>query len=112
MVKFMKNAILFISFISSFFLYALGRTLNFDMFLPLWITLAFSGLLFFLIDGMVIRSANPKNYSFLDINQSELEYAESTRQKSRQDKSIFTSILSAFAGGAILCLIHCYFFPM
>ena len=99
-----------VSFLAVVLIYAAGVMCQVDMILPLWCFLAACGIVFYLSDGMVIRSANPKNYSFLDINKSELDYAESTRRKAGQDCSAVTTLMVSGALAAMLCLVHCYFF--
>lgn len=101
-----------LSVITVFGFYGLGLHKGWDMFIPLWILLAASGLVFWVSDGMVIRASNPRHQSFLDINQSELDYAESTRRKAAQDKSPATTLIVSVAIAAAVCLVHCYVFPV
>lgn len=108
----MKKWILISSFAVVVLMYAIGYMMKIDLFLPLWGILIISGVLFYLSDGMSIRAANSRNYSFLDINKSELDYAESTRRKAGQDKSLISSIIVTISSAVILCLIHCYLFPL
>ncbi|MBP3398602.1 MAG: hypothetical protein J6K75_02475, partial [Erysipelotrichaceae bacterium] len=99
-----------LSVIVVFGIYGLGLYAGWDMFIPLWILLAACGLVFWISDGMVIRAANHKNYSFLDINQAELDYAESTRRKASQDQSPVSTIIVSVGVSVAICLGHCYMF--
>lgn len=99
-----------LSVIVVFGIYGLGLYVGWDMFIPLWILLAACGLVFWISDGMSIRAANHKNYSFLDINNAELDYAESTRRKASQDKSPVSTIIVSVGVAATICLGHCYMF--
>ena len=95
-----------------FLMYYLGIRAKMDLFILLWMLLALCGFVFWVSDGMVIRSANPKNHSFLDINQSELDYAAETRKKASENDNPVTTIIISVAIAAAICLVHCYMMPI
>lgn len=95
-----------------FMIYGYCISLEIDMVLPLWIALAIIGGIFYVADGMVIRSVNIRSNGYGPIAgaRAEHEYETEQRKRAATDTSPISTILTTIGVALFLCLIHTYIF--
>lgn len=100
------------SVLSIFAIYSYCIYLKIDMVLPLWIALAIIGGIFYVADGMVIRSVNIRSNGYGPIAgaRAEHEYETEQRKRAATDTSPISTILTTIGVALFLCLIHTYIF--
>ena len=83
-----------------------------DMLLPLWISLAILGAIFYVADGMTIRRVNIRQagYGAIAGAKEEHEYQSEQRKKVASDTSPISTIICSIGVALMLCLVHTYIF--